>query len=182
MENVQRKHPALQAGTPKNLIFNRQARRESEEQVLPIPDPTALEIAWRHWDDLSERVSIAGLPAELVALCGYKFCLTGSTFPVTICRRSVVVPVRDADGRIVSLHNARGEWFCARRLHFANLIRALWTKQIEIYADTVSADAEAIRRNVACVGMNGLTAHDLQLATAHLNVKLVIKDDWRLAA
>ncbi len=182
MEKIQRKHPALQAGTPKNLIFNRQARRKSEEQFLPIPDPAALELAWRHWDDLSERAPVGGFPPDLIAVCGYKFAVNGCTSPVTIPRRTIVIPVRNTTGQIVALQGSKGKWFTARQLHFVNLIRCRWTQELEVFADTVTADVEAVSRNVACASLNGLTLHDLELATANLNVRVVVKNGWRVAA
>lgn len=161
-----------------SLSNNHRNQKQKDRRFLPIPAPALLEGAYREWDDLPPSVSIAGFPAETIALAGYKFSISGCASPVTIPRRQIIIAVRNIAGQIVGLHNSKNEWYTARAIHFANVVRAKYTGEIETYSTTIEADVEAYRRNVTCAALNGLTADDLKLSVAHLSVKV----DWRVAA
>lgn len=152
------------------------------KRFLPLITPADLAQFWRTLSDLPEHASVGGFPASLISLFGYKVAVSGSTCPVKTSRHSIIIPVRNLDGVIVALHGVNGRWFTARQPHFVNVARARWTGEIEIHSDTVTADVESARRNVACVALNGLTHHDLELATVQLRVRLVKARTWGVAA
>lgn len=80
---------------------------------------------------------------------------------VEIPRRSIVIPVTAPDGRIVALHDAEGHWFTPPQIHCTNLIRAQWSNQIEIFNNTIEADAFALAYNVAAIALNGFALEQL---------------------
>jgi hypothetical protein len=122
-------------------------------------------------------VSLWGINASLISLCGYKVCRTGYLESVQVPRRSIVIPVTAPDGRIVSLHDAEGHWFTPPQIHCTNLIRAQWSNQIEIFNNTIEADAFARAFNVAAVALNGFALEQLSQRLVGKSPRIVTKQE-----
>lgn len=161
-----------------NRLPRRLRKRRGTDRFLPVREPELLGLLYKSLDDLEETRSVGGYPARTVANAGYRFSTTGCKTPVEIPPKQIVIAVKNIAGSVVALHNGLNRFFTARQIHFANIKRAAFTGEVEIFRDTVSADVHALTYNIAAVGLNGLTAHDLQLAIGHLDVRL----DWRAAA
>lgn len=160
----------------------RNRRTGQKSDFLPVVESGPLTLVYREFDDLPVETGIPGYPREVIAQLPYKRPINGCARPVKIPRRAVVVAVRNLAGEIVGLHGASGEWFTGRRLHFANPIRAQYTGEFEIHADTIAADVAAFQRNTACIGLNGLSHDDLRLAIAHLRGVRLVSGEARAVA
>jgi len=169
MEKIyQRADTCLVPGTLKFSL-----NHPSRQKARPVVPPDELESLVRSLEDLDERKSLNGLDPSLIAPCGYRVAVNGCGDPVQIPRHTIVVPVRNAAGRITALHDPDMRWFTQAQIHITNLGRSEWTRQIEVFADTVIADVESIRRNIAATALNGLRWRDLERLVAHLPVRLV---------
>jgi hypothetical protein len=153
------------------------APERPEPGSLPVIAPEHLRHLFRSWDDLSPRATLWGIDASLISLCGYKVCTVGYLGSVQIPRRSIVVPVTAPDSRIVSLHDAEGHWFTPPQIHCTNMIRAQWSNQIEIFSNTIEADAFAIAYNVAAVALNGFALQQLSERLVGKSPRIVTKQE-----
>ncbi|MFN2512514.1 MAG: hypothetical protein ABR568_13980 [Pyrinomonadaceae bacterium] len=85
----------------------------------------------------------------------YRVARNGCSSP-RIKRGGIVVPCRGLSGAIVGLHNLSGdEWYTQPKPHFANIRRAFFLRQIEVFATTQAADIAAVTNNIAAIGLNG---------------------------
>lgn len=137
------------------------APERPEPGTLPVLPPERLRHLFRSWDDLSPSASLWGISPSLISLLGYKVCRAGYLASVEIPRRAIVIPVTAPDGRIVSLHDANGHWFTPPQVRAVNLIRAQWSNQIEVFSNTIEADAFAQAYNVAAIALNGFALNQL---------------------
>lgn len=139
------------------------------ESGLKSLSPDQLEVIWRLWDDPPLRI-INGVIAE-TGCC--KIVKAGCRAPILIERRTVVLAIRNASGRIYGLQNINGRWLTKPQAHWVNLKRASWTNEIEVFRGSLTATIEARRRNVATVARNGQSWVTLQAVADQLNVTLV---------
>ncbi|MBA2703120.1 MAG: hypothetical protein H0U60_04620 [Blastocatellia bacterium] len=54
-----------------------------------------------------------------------------------------------------------GQWFTSPKVHVRNLIRAQFRNEIEIFTNTIDADAAASARNCAVIALNGFAFFQL---------------------
>jgi hypothetical protein len=122
-------------------------------------------------------VSLWGINASLISLCGYKVCRAGYLGSVEIPRHSIIVPVTAPDGRIVSIHNGEGHWFTPPQVHCTNLIRAQWSNQIDVFNNTIEADTFALTYNVAAIALNGFALEQLSQRLVGKSPRIVTKQE-----
>jgi hypothetical protein len=125
--------------------------------------PNNLTTAFRYCDDISmaQAIRVArnlGGDPYRVLCAGY-----GTSTPAfvrllslgsSIKRKSVIIPCRDRNGRIVALHNESQEWFSSPSPHIANPARAPFA-QVRICSTTPEADSVSLNENVAAIAING---------------------------
>lgn len=134
-------------------------------------------------DDLSPQTSLLGFPASIVALAGYKWSAKGRTTKFfTIPRGGIVVPSRNAVGRVSGLWNPIAEeWITVPQPHCCNLIRRNFTREIEIHPSIVAADVAAIQRNVAAICLNGVDVRQISQRITGENPEIVNAQERRAA-
>lgn len=146
------------------------------------PSFEVLQALWRKLDDAPTVGTIGTYPAQIVAETGdCKLAIAGSTAPIPIPRGSLVVAVRNAEGRIHGLQLVNGRWLTKPQPHFSNLKRSTWTRTLEVFPSSLTATVEAAKRNIATVGRNGASWETLQAVADQLNASLVIRSERRFA-
>ena len=129
-----------------------------------------VENLYRSLEDLSPT-HLRDFPADLVVQFGYRYTTSVVQTPIRIPQRSAVIAVRNVQGRIVALHDHRLSWFTQPAIHIANSRRMQWTREVQIYPDTVHADVNALSGNFAAIGLNGFSLkHVRSLVGSHIKL------------
>lgn len=165
---------------------------------LQIIQPWAL-VAWfRELDDLSPARARAvsdrcGVSAESVLASGCCKVLSAVRpasevarrygLPESLCsapRGSVFCSVRDSRGAIVALHRDDLSWFTAPAIHFSNPRR--FRDGVYLAANTLEAEAWALGRNAAAIGLNECQPDAIAAALATFGNSVQVITERRLAA
>ena len=168
------------------VIFNPSRQfvwSDAQQSPLPVLDPDRVKRLFREiGDDLPPNKSLWGIDPSIISLSGYKICRVGYHGVIDVPRGSVIVPVKSPSGQIVALHDGEGNWFTAPKVHTVNLIRRVWTTRLEVFGNTIEADAAAISHNVAAIGLNGFEFRQLSANLVGFNPKIVSADRLERAA
>lgn len=126
--------------------------------------PAGLGTAFRYCDDIGPRQAAAiatSLGGDAARILEVGYGIATVSFARALNRSepmkhgTIVLPVRDAHGAIVGLHDHRLQWLTSSAMvHVVNAARARYA-DIKIYDTTAQADSVSLAENVCCVARNG---------------------------
>lgn len=104
-----------------------------------------------------------------------------SPVPKFVKHGLIVLPCRDALGRIVALHDYQVRWITSPAPHIANPLRARWA-EIQVCQTTSEADSLALSLNVCAIGRNGCPERMVTAAVLSALRSTAVQSERRIAA